>query len=61
MHVRGRVEDAVAAVDGAADGVVVEEVGLAEDEPLGGAVESLQVRVLRVICMRSTVINTTLP
>ena len=54
------VEDAVAAVDGAADGVVVEEVGLAESQPLGGAVERLQVRVLLVICRRSTVLNTLL-
>jgi hypothetical protein len=52
------VEDAVAAVDGAADGVVVEEVGLAEDQPVGGAVERLQVRVLRVVCMQSTIVNT---
>ena len=55
------VEDAVAAVDGAADGIVVEEVGLAESQPLGGAVERLQVRVLRVICRRSTILNTLLP
>jgi hypothetical protein len=52
------VEDAVAAVDGAADGVVVEEVGLAEDQPVGGAVERPQVRVLRVVCMQSTIVNT---
>lgn len=49
----GGVEDAVAAGDGAADGVVVEEVGLAEHQPLAGAVERLQVRVLRVICTRN--------
>uniref|UniRef100_A0A0E0IJM2 Uncharacterized protein n=1 Tax=Oryza nivara TaxID=4536 RepID=A0A0E0IJM2_ORYNI len=46
---RGRVEHAVAAVEGGADGVVVEEVGLAEDQPLVGAVQRLQVGVLRVI------------
>jgi hypothetical protein len=46
------VEDALAAHHGAADGVVVEEVRLAEDQPLGGAVQRLEVRVLRVICSR---------
>jgi len=46
----GGVEDALAALHGAADGIVVQEVGLAEDQPLGGAVQRLEVRVLRVIC-----------
>lgn len=49
----GGVEDALAALHGAADGVVVQEVGLAEDQPLGRAVQRLEVRVLRVICMPS--------
>ena len=49
----GGVEDALAALHGAADGVEVQEVGLAEDEPLGGAVQRLEVLVLRVICMPS--------
>jgi hypothetical protein len=44
------VEDALAALHGAADGVVVQQIGLAEDQPLGGAVQRLEVRVLRVIC-----------
>jgi hypothetical protein len=43
------VEHAVAALHGGADGVVVEEVGLAEDQPLGGAIQRLQVGVLRII------------
>lgn len=46
---RGGVEHSFAAVDGAAERVVVEQVGLAEDQPLRGAVQRLQVRVLGVV------------
>jgi len=44
------VEDAVAAGDGGPHGVVVEQVGAAQRQPLRRAGERPQVRVLRVIC-----------
>jgi hypothetical protein len=45
----GGVEHAVAALGGGAYGIVVEEVGFAEDQPLDGAVQRLQVSVLGII------------
>lgn len=48
---RRRVEDAVAAGDGRPYGVVVEQVGAAQLQPLRRAGERPQVRVLRVICI----------
>jgi hypothetical protein len=44
------VEDAVAAGEGGAEGVQVEEIGAAQGEPLLGAPQRKQVRVLAVLC-----------
>jgi hypothetical protein len=46
----GDVEDAVAAGEGGAEGVAVEDVGAAQGEALLGALQSQQVRVLAVRC-----------
>ena len=43
----------MAASDGGAQRVAVEQVGLAQHQPLCRAGEAPQVRVLRVICMRT--------
>ena len=47
------MEDAVAAGDGVAQRVGVEQVGPAQHKPLGGAGEAPQVRVLGVICTQT--------
>lgn len=50
VHRRGGVDDAVAAVEGGAEAVPVEQVHLQHGEALRRAVERPQVRVLGVIC-----------
>ena len=48
----GHVEDAAAACDGRRHAAVVEQVGLEQPQPLRGAVQPQQVRVLGVACAR---------
>jgi hypothetical protein len=52
---RRGVEHAVAAGDGVAQRVAVEQVGPAQRQPLRRAGEAPQVRVLRVICAQRTI------
>jgi hypothetical protein len=49
----GHVEDAVTACNGRRQAAEVEQVGLEQPQPLRGAVQPQQVRVLGVACMRT--------
>ena len=49
-HRGGDVKYAVAAGEGGAEGVEIEDIGAAQGEPLLGPLQSKQVRVLAVGC-----------